>query len=268
MKFIFIMNSKHFNTVLLPLALVVMFSCQQESRTDESDREDKVVVKPSIWDCWLENMEDKLSIWPCEKPDFSTYMPLNGNPALPVGSFPVGKYSDSAPLDDLCLLINWFSYHPNSNSISEELLKQKIIEIQENYTRFPVVSSDRIPKKSHFLIYYGSHSIQELRVYFVPRGSNEKIDVSESITLYAGHPYLGAIVSENKDAPMCIPWPDGMSLSSYISYHPLVTSQLFCVLDPSKTTISGWGHFCVIFTFTDGSVKESEDQCLDFKVLR
>jgi len=281
MKFIFIMKSKLFNTVLLPLALVVMFSCKQEINEDDNreNGKEQVVVKPPIGDCLLIKQKEVFEVLLCEKPDFSSFLLLNGMNSFPIGSFPKGKYAESVPIDDLSLLIFWdlpgslSIWHPSDSRIDnmqpEASIKQKIMEIHDKYARFPVSTADLLKATSYpFSIYYVTLRIQDLRIYFIPRGSDVPVDVSGSVTLYSGHPYLGYIISDDPNAPLCIPWPDGMPLDSYVALHPLVNCRLYAVLDPNKTDISGWGHFCVRYTFTDGSVKEVNTQNQDSKILR
>lgn len=261
--FIFTMKSRLYNYLLLPLGLVALFACIRPDDPIETT-EELVEYKPPIQQCSFYDMEDLLVVESYEMPDLSSFLPLDGFNSLPVTAL-VGE---QIPLEKLCLYINWFSYDPHSGPPQlNESVKQKVIEIHNKYKRFPVTSG-KISATFNCCIYFGQHFIQDLKILFIPNDSNLPIDVTGSVTIHSGHPYLGAIISEDRNAPLCIPWPDGMSIESYVACHPLINGRLLCVFDPNKTDISGGGHFRVKFTFTDGSVRESEEEFRFMNILR
>lgn len=261
------MKSRLYNYLLLPFGLVVLFACNQPDDTLEAAYNTKgelIEFNPPIQYCSFYDMEDLLVVESHVTPILTSYLPVNAFASLPVAAL----VAEQIPLEKLCLFVSWFSYDRNSGPRQpDESFMQKVIEIHEEYKRFPL-SSGSVSATSPFLIYYGHHYIQELKILFIPNDSNVPIDVTNSVTIHSGHPYLGAIVSEDENSPLCIPWPGGMSIESYVAFHPLLNGQLFCVFDPQKTDISGRGHFCVKFTFTDGSVRETEEENSMLDILR
>lgn len=222
-----------------------------------------IVFNPPLEYCTFTDMEDNLYIESHEMPDLRSYLPVDGFSSFPVSSLLEHKID----IDNLCLSIGWISGNPiTENNEYKDAVMKRVSDIHKEYESFPI-SSNSLSDLLRFNIYHGHHFIQDIKFLFIPTDSADSIDLTKSVTIHTGHPFLGALVSDDENAPLCIPWPEGIPASSYIALHPLVNCQLLCVLDPSKTSIKGKGHFKIRFSFTDGTFKEAEEN-MDLMIIR